>query len=362
MRVAPGHVGRARRAPRHCPGRRAPRRRWSRRPAARGRRRGAGLGSCPWPARPPAARAPAAGAAPWCPGAAARRRRSAAGVKSAPCTRRRRPVAPGWARRARVRRCPAGRTARWPAPREGRPCVGGSRRDRLVEPARLSHQAEPSLRQPGEDQPIGPGGPDGGPPGRTQPAEAVVFSASAFTAARVRCMPSTISSSSLPRNSKLAASRTGASGSPTRLRHWVSTVPPPCAGSIFQPHCILFSFTWKANRLGCSHSMTLHVVGHRARPCLLNPMKRAPTAGPDAPMIHLPPVLDGLHLPVWVMSDTSAQTCSGAASIVTLASSITPPLAIAMILVRERLEQVLVTSGYRLVACPRSDGGCDLEH
>src|SRR4051794_29378206 len=76
----------------------------------------------------------------------------------------------------------------------------------------------------------------------------------------------------------------------------------------------------KAKTRPGSHSVTVHVVVHRAiGPRWLWPLNVAPTSGPVEPSTHSARRVSGLHSPMRVMSATIAHTFSGGACTTALA-------------------------------------------
>ena len=72
--------------------------------------------------------------------------------------------------------------------------------------------------------------------------------------------------------------------------------------------------TANSNTLPGSQATTVALVDQRRTPFLLLPLKTAPSAGPVAPLIHLPPAFSGDHSPIRGRSETSAHTFSAGAA------------------------------------------------
>src|SRR5882757_1103864 len=69
------------------------------------------------------------------------------------------------------------------------------------------------------------------------------------------------------------------------------------------------------NLVGAVASVIVTVVDHFLAPHWLVPLNRAPSAAPEAPPTHRPPVFSGLHSPIRHRSLTKAYTTSGGAAI-----------------------------------------------
>ena len=92
------------------------------------------------------------------------------------------------------------------------------------------------------------------------------------------------------------------------------TLLPAAVGSILntQSHQLFpKTISPKENFFGASHTLTLTFVPQAFLPFLFRPLKIAPTAGPVAPLAHLPPWFSGDHSPMRGKSVTSAHTLSG---------------------------------------------------
>ena len=70
----------------------------------------------------------------------------------------------------------------------------------------------------------------------------------------------------------------------------------------------------KEKRLGASKAFTFTDVDHDLLPFWLRPLNTAPTAGPFAPLVHVPPWFSGDHSPIRGRSVTISNTLSGGAA------------------------------------------------